>query len=155
MKRFVFRLQVLLDQAEKREQEEQKRLAALLETRERLLRAIATVQAARDALLDEITRLQQATLDLWLLQTCHARRETLGSDLVSLNDDLAAQEQRVRDQQRVLAEATHRRQGLENLREQHYEAYRREADLTELKEMEEVVLPRLAREQARAHAQAR
>jgi len=155
MKRFVFRLQVLLDQALRTEDEERRRLAQLLQEREAHLRTIARAQALHAAVLQEINRLQQAIIDVLHIQACHLRREALGNDLQQYHNELAAIDERVRQQQWVLAEASHRRQALDNVRQRQYEEYQRLVEKQELQEMEEAVLPRLAREQALALARMR
>ena len=155
MRRFQFRLQVLLDQALRQEEEERLRLAKIQQEREAQLQTIATAQARHAEILQGITRLQQQSIDLLMLQACHLRREALGNDLQQYREALSAIDARIQQQQLTLGKSTQRRQTLENVRQQHYDLYRREAERQELKEMEEAVLPRLAREQAMEQARLR
>jgi flagellar export protein FliJ len=146
MMSFVFRLQVVLDRALRQEEEECLRLARLQDAQAVKEAAVAAKQAARRTLCADLDTLQQGTFDAQRLHDGHLQRDALGNEEASLRAELNEIDALVAQQQRVVAEAMRKREMLEKLRDQQREAHDREAARKDYQQMEETVLPRLARE---------
>jgi flagellar export protein FliJ len=153
MKRFIFRLQIVLDHALEVEEEEQHQLALALRNRALKEQEIVQAREKRRRQAEELGRFQQGTFDPkavhgWLLYL-----DSLANRISELQSVAEALDARVNEQRQRLLVAMQKRQVLERLRDKHHEAYRKEAERIELQTMEEAVLPRLARRQAEERAQ--
>lgn len=153
MKKFAFRLQVVLDRARDAEEERLRQLALVqgeLYRKEEEIRACAD---KRSALLAAMSTMQQGSFDPWELHQCHLHLDALAGMMKQLRQEYAQIEERVEAARQALVEAMRQRQLLEKLREKQLDEYRQAVAREELRTMEETTLPRLAR--ARAAEQAR
>lgn len=145
MKPFIFRLQVVLDRA--------------LEEEDRLLRQMAEAQQAlaekeqeiqrtsetRSATLQAMTDTQQRSFDVDELTRQRLHLEGLAILLATLQEQHTLLLQRLDAARATLIESMRKRQVLEKLRDEQHAAYRKDIEAQELRHMEEVKLPRLAR----------
>ncbi len=148
MKRFVFRLQVVLDRALDEEQALLKQLAheqCVLTAKEQ---EIAEQHARRSETMAGMADRQRAGCEIWELQHHRLHLDALAGTLARLEDERQRQEERVDAARATVVEAMRKRQVLEKLREKQLADYQRAVDREELRNMEEIMLPRLAREQA-------
>lgn len=148
MKKFVFRLQIVLDRALQQEEAKQLLLAQAQQLRALKEIEIERKHADRQEMLAHIAQKQQQTFDPWEMHQCHLHLSVLGNDLCTLRLQAEELDQHVLTAQQALAEAMRQRQLLEKLREKQRASYQREFEKDELKTMEEASLPRLAREHA-------
>jgi flagellar FliJ protein len=150
MKRFNFRLQVVLDRAL---EEEEQQLLRLAEVQQQILEArrkLDAVEEARRHQLACMTEAQQASFDPLEMHARTLHLEDLGEQLARCREVLAGLERRAEQVMQDVIAAMRKRQVLEKLRDKQYADYCKEAERVELQTMEEAVLPRLAREQARS-----
>ena len=152
MKSFIFRLQVLLDQASREEEEQVLALAELQRRHAEALQRLTLAAAARTDLLTRMQLEQQRACLPCDLQRAYLRLDVLTGECRCREQetqelDLAAQAQQAR-----VIEAMRKRQVFERLREKQAEAHRIAGEQLEHKSMEETVLPRYNRELAQAQA---
>ncbi len=148
MRKFVFRLQPMLNLAEKREEEEKRRLGVIQQALSAKEQQLAHTAQARRQLQAQLSAQQQREFDPRALQWGYLQLEAFATDLARLRDEKTEILQRMSAQQEELARAMQERKTLEKLHEKQLEAYRAELARFELQTMEESVLPRLAREKA-------
>ena len=146
MKKFVFRPQVVLDRAREEEERLLQQMAAVQHEMVVKDRELARVKDERTATLQSMAAAQQQTFDVEDLQRQRLHIDALDHLQVKLQDERALIEQRLDAAREALVEGMRRRQVLEKLRETHYTAYMKEMEKQELQIMEDVKLPRLARE---------
>mgnify|MGYP001340718148 CR=1 FL=1 len=146
MKRFAFRPQVVLDRAR---DEEERLLQQLANVQIELIkkdRELAWVVDERTATLRAMTAAQQQTFEIEEIQRQRLHIDALDIRQVQLRDERALIQQRLDTAREALVEGMRKRQVLEKLRDTHYTAYMKEMEKQELQIMEDVKLPRLARE---------
>lgn len=148
MKRFTFRLQVVLDRAKDEEDVLLKAMAQEQAALARKEQEMAEQATRRRDTLSAMTEKQRTGCDVWELQQYRLHLDALATRLAQLDQECAAQAQRVEQARARVVEAMRKRQVLEKLREKQLTAYQRECDREELRNMEETTLPRLSRERA-------
>ena len=148
MPRFVFNLETVLRQRQRAEHEQQRELAA---AQSEMVRLQAELKALNDALQASSAEMKAGhltgTLDVNYL-AAH-RRYTVAMQRAGhvLVQDMARQQRKVDDAQRLLAEAAKERKVLEKLKERQRERWAAEIQRKELAELDEVGM-QLARRQA-------
>lgn len=148
MKKFVFRLQVVLDRACDDEEAQLLHLARIRHELALKEQEITAKQAQMQELMAQMQRIQQAVFDPWEMQQCHLCLELFAEQLADLHAQRTAIMARIEAQQQIVIEAKRKKQALETLQEKQYLSYNQAVAREELQLMEEAVLPRLAREQA-------
>ena len=146
MKRFVFRLQVVLDRALEEEQELLKELAHEQYALTRQEQAIAEFITRRHGAREEMAEKQRTGCDVWELGQYRLHLDELANRLALLEDERKQQEARVEQARARVVEAMRKRQVLEKLREKQLNDYQETCAKEELRAMEETMLPRLERE---------
>lgn len=151
MKTFIFRLQILLDQACQAEESEACRLAALQRQRAVLIQQMTTVQASRAELGHVMLAMQATVFDARELQQLYWQMDALGCQAGELTEAIQQSDTSILAQQARVTAAMRQRQIYERLREKQAETHRLHAERSEHKAIEDSVLPRYAR--AQVHAQ--
>lgn len=153
MKKFQFRLQVVLERAQLDEEAQQRAFALLQQQRSALLGEIARVSREREAQLRLSELRQSMPTDPRQLHQRFLYIETLANEIARLHGELDELDRRIETQRQRLVAAMQKRQLLESLHEKQLAAYLYAVARQEQQEMEETVLPHLFREQATAHLQ--
>ena len=139
MARFVFKLETVLKQRKRLEQEKQRELAvrhakqvALEDQLKRMDESVK--QASEDLRRDHLT----GSIDLSFL-TAHRRFLTsMQRQGMQLVQQIAAAKAHVEDARRQLAEAAKRRKAIDRLRERAFEAWREDLARHEMAELDEI-----------------
>jgi flagellar FliJ protein len=145
MRKFQFRLQPVLERAQRREHERQLELAHLqreLHANEELLRAL---RDERSVWLCQLIEYQQASFDIDEVRRRRAHLDDLADavdEQLAVVDDLR---QRVEDAQAAVVAAMRERQMLENLRDRRYAEHLRAAARLETKLLDDLATPRFGR----------
>ncbi|HEX2949672.1 MAG TPA: hypothetical protein VHV83_08905, partial [Armatimonadota bacterium] len=117
MKKFTFRLQVVLDRALDEEEKQQQLLAKL---RNELLakeREISDVNCKREQTMGLVMHMQDGAFEAHQMHAAYLHLEGLGNDLADLATQRREIDGRVGAKQREVIEAMRKRQVLEKLRE--------------------------------------
>jgi flagellar export protein FliJ len=142
MRKFVFRLQIVLDHALRQEEEclqELARLQGLLFlTVEAIERAKVDVQNMKVFLATQ----QQGVFDASRLMEWRMHLEALNGVVAAVEQERKALEGQVEAQRQRVLDARRKRQGLEKLRDKQYDDHRMEHERQELKNLEDITLPR-------------
>jgi flagellar protein FliJ len=146
MKKFVFRPQVVLDRARDEEEQALQQMAGVQRELVEKDQEIARVADEHTSTLQAMTAAQQQTFEVEDIQRQRLHIDALNHLQVKLRDERALIQQRLDAAREALIEAMRKRQVLEKLRETHYTAYQKETQKQELQIMEDVKLPRLARD---------
>jgi len=146
MKKFVFRPQVVLDRARDEEEQALQQMAGVQRELVEKDQEIARVADEHTTTLRAMTAAQQQTFEVEDIQRQRLHIDALNHLQMKLQDERALIQQRLDAAREALIEAMRKRQVLEKLRETHYTAYQKETQKQELQIMEDVKLPRLARE---------
>lgn len=154
MKRFVYRLQLLLDRTTQLEEELQRQLEFLRVEKSAKEREITAKIAAQHAMRSFIAEKQKGCFNAWEQADYHLRLGAIGDQVAGLRRESDEIARRIAVQLANLTETMRKRQTLEKLKEKQHEMYRQEEARSELRTMEEAVLPRMARAQAVARAEA-
>lgn len=154
MRKFVFRLQIVLDQAQRHEEEclleLARRQGQLFLKIEAIERAKADVQNMKTFLAVQ----QQGVFDATRMLEWRMHLEALNSSVALLDGERLELETQVEAQRQCVLDARKKRQSLEKLREKQWDDYRIEHERQELKTLEDITLPRHAAQQALARADA-
>lgn len=146
MKKFIFRPQVVLDRAREEEERLLQQLASVQHEMLEKDREIARVADERKAALRAMATAQQQVFEVEELHRQRLHIDALDHRQAVLQDERTLIQQRLDAAREALIEGMRKRQVLEKLRETHYTAYLKEMEKQELQIMEDVKLPRLARE---------
>jgi flagellar FliJ protein len=152
MKKFIFRLQTVLDHALRLEEERLQELARLQSLlylkQEEILRAQDACRKMRATIGEH----QRGLFDAATLQHIRLHLEALQAEVVVREEERSALEAQIAAQMQQVMEARQKRQALEKLREKQWDAYRLASERQDLQNMEDVMLPRHAARLAEAQA---
>ena len=128
MKKYLFRLQVVLDRAVAEEEEQLLHLARIRREIVAKEQEIAINRDAHAQLLQHMARLQASVFDPRDLLVAIGHQEALANDVTRLRSERDAIDRRIAQQQHCVMEAMRKRQLLDKLREKQLDEYRREVD---------------------------
>jgi flagellar FliJ protein len=147
-KKFIFRLQTVLEVKERQEEEEKRKLADLMAWQKEDERILAAMKQKEAETKQRLKDKQQAGewIEVEELKRISYFLKKVAGDIVAQNNKLMEIARRIEEQREVLIKAAQERKTLEMLKEQHYHEYITEVEEEERKLLDELATLKYARE---------
>lgn len=147
-KRFIFRLQTVLEVKIKREEEEKKKLADLIAWQREEERILAELVYREQSTRASLKAKQAAGqfIEIDELKRISNFLKKVAKDIEAQKEKLEEIARRIEEQRAELLKAVQEKKTLEMLREQHYEEWRNEVEAEEAKFLDELATLKYARD---------
>ncbi len=145
MRKFSFRLQVVLDHRREEEEKQLRVLAALQNEKWRKEKEIIQQDELRNLHMQLMAEMQKEPFDPREMIDMYNRLDAINDDLAELQYQLIAIEEKIVNQQQVVLESMRARKVLDQLREKQLTLYHSDVAREDLQIMEEAVNPRISR----------
>ncbi|MEI6519096.1 MAG: hypothetical protein WCO98_03530 [bacterium] len=146
MRKFAFRLQVVLDHRREEEEKQLRILAAVQNEKWRKEQEISQQDEIRLLHLQIMSDFQKDPFDPREMVDMHNRLDAINDDFFGLQCELTEIENKLQKQQQKVLESMRARKVLDQLRDKQMTLYQHEVAREELQIMEEAVNPRISRE---------